>query len=115
MKPFLNPSGTNNNWWLFSAHFVNSINDYGVSDTTAIQGYLLNPGDPLSSSMGINGVHFKPPIVTNDVYAERLGQLMNTYWACANLSDENVVRVNSSSADVVRSGSIEVINATSAG
>ncbi|KAM3154452.1 hypothetical protein ABEW05_005091 [Botrytis cinerea] len=129
MKPFPNPYGGNNNWWLFSANFVNSINDYGASDTTVVQGYLLNPDDPLSSSMGINGVRNDKSTVTNDVYAERLGQLMNTYWTCmnglhaisggmttatafmpgANLSDENVVRVNSSSTNVVHSRSIEVI------
>ncbi|KAM0151952.1 hypothetical protein ACHAPG_007959 [Botrytis cinerea] len=129
MKPFPNPYGGNNNWWLFSANFVNSINDYGASDTTVVQGYLLSPDDPLSSSMGINGVRNDKSTVTNDVYAERLGQLMNTYWTCmnglhaisggmttatafmpgANLSDENVVRVNSSSTNVVHSRSIEVI------
>lgn len=129
MKPFPNPYGGNNNWWLFSANFVNSINDHGVSDTTAVQGYLLNPDDPQSSSMGINGVRNDKSTVTNDVYAERLGQLMNIYWTCmnglhaisggmttatafmpgANLSDENVVRVNSSSTNVVHSRSIEVI------
>ncbi|KAM0170890.1 hypothetical protein ACHAPF_008633 [Botrytis cinerea] len=129
MKPFPNPYGGNNNWWLFSANFVNSINDYGASDTTVVQGYLLNPDNPLSSSMGINGVRNDKSTVTNDVYAERLGQLMNTYWTCmnglhaisggmttatafmpgANLSDENVVRVNSSSTNVVHSRSIEVI------
>ncbi|TEY39404.1 hypothetical protein BOTCAL_0459g00020 [Botryotinia calthae] len=128
-KPFPNPYGGNNNWWLFSANFVNSINDYGASDTTAVQGYLLNPDDPLSSSMGINGVRNNKLTVTNDVYAERLGQLFNTYWTCmnglhaisggmttttavmpgTNLSDENVVRVNSSSTNVVHSRSIEVI------
>ncbi|KAM0128151.1 hypothetical protein ACHAO1_009111 [Botrytis cinerea] len=129
MKPFPNPYGGNNNWWLFSANFVNSINDHGASDTTAVQGYLLNPDDPLSYSMGINGVRNDKSTVTNDVYAERLGQLMNTYRTCmnelhaisggmttatafmpgANLSDENVVRVNSSSTNVVHSRSIEVI------
>lgn len=128
-KPFPNPPGTNNNWWLFSAHFVDSITDNGASDTTAVQGYLLNPDDPLSSSLSIKGVPYHPPIVTNDVYAERLGQLMNTYWACmnglyaisggmttmtavmpgANLSDGNLVRVNTSSTNVVLSRSIEVI------
>ncbi|TGO84120.1 hypothetical protein BPOR_0547g00090 [Botrytis porri] len=127
-KPFPNPPGTNNNWWLFSAHFVNSMSDYGASDTTADQEYFFNLDDPLSSSMGINGVRYNAPIVANDVYAERLGQLMNTYWTCmnglhtifggmttmtavmlgANLSDEKVVRVNSSTT-VFRNRSIEVI------
>ncbi|KAI1411309.1 hypothetical protein F5Y13DRAFT_191584 [Hypoxylon sp. FL1857] len=68
-------------WGTFGHNFVNSMAGHPAYGT-AVQFYLLNPSNPLAGySNSDYGTDSHP---TNDVYAARLGQLVNTYWTCIN-------------------------------
>lgn len=81
----LGPDDVSDTWTAFAKGFVSSI-DSSTDTPTAVQGYLLEPGDPLKArpdrlsgdSSGFDQIVSLPL----EIYSSRLGQLMNSYWAC---------------------------------
>lgn len=74
------PTGGWQNWSYFAGWFVKAMDGHD-SLPTAVQGYLLDPDYPaLTPSVLRFGM--KAEKVPSDLYATRLGQLMNIYWEC---------------------------------
>ncbi|KAI5924001.1 hypothetical protein F4810DRAFT_157844 [Camillea tinctor] len=68
-------------WQQFAQNFVTSATAHPTY-ATAVSWYLVNPSNPLSVYPNPDFSLADHP--TNTVYAERLGQLFNTYWTCIN-------------------------------
>lgn len=71
------------NWVFFSGWFVQSIDARSSSTGTAVQGYLSNPDAPTSAQAYVS----VPTTATKQLwdvdrraYANRLGQLLNSFW-----------------------------------
>lgn len=68
-------------WEIYSGRFVDSIRGR-QGYPTAVQNYLLNPTNPLDGAY-INGGYAPGRLAdrpSNEVYAIRLSQMMNTWW-----------------------------------
>ncbi|OTA85288.1 hypothetical protein M434DRAFT_82742, partial [Hypoxylon sp. CO27-5] len=68
-------------WDMFANYFVNAMTGHETYPTAA-QYYLVDPANPLDAYPDPDFSTADHP--TNDVYAARLGQLVNTYWTCIN-------------------------------
>ena len=68
-------------WEYFSLPFATSISAH-PNTPTVVQYYLVGPEDPVSLSMSATAS--KVPRITSEVYATRLGQLVNSYWTSLN-------------------------------
>ncbi|KAI1492894.1 hypothetical protein F5X96DRAFT_624158 [Biscogniauxia mediterranea] len=68
-------------WNMFAHNFVNSVTAHS-SYATVVSWYLVDPSNPLDVYPNPDPATADRP--TNDVYAARLGQLLNTYWTCIN-------------------------------
>jgi hypothetical protein len=73
-----NPTGLNQNWLFFASNFVKAMDGHS-SQATAVQGYLTNPDYPALESYVLGYDHYEVTL-PKDLFAARLGQLVNTYW-----------------------------------
>lgn len=67
-------------WDRFTDAFTTSAGGHPATDTV-VQDYLVEPDDPLAVYRQLFYGYKAPPYSNEDI-ALRLGQLMNTYWAC---------------------------------
>ena len=74
------PTGSWQNWYYFAQWFVKAMDGHD-SVSTAVQGYLLDPDYPALTPSVLKS-NITPEILPNELYATRLGQLVNTYWEC---------------------------------
>ncbi len=65
------------NWYLFVYEFVTAIGGHPATPTLAEE-YLTLPNDPTQLLQSPSW----PEPFSNETFAIRLGQLMNTYWTC---------------------------------
>ncbi|KAI1343196.1 hypothetical protein F5Y15DRAFT_427633 [Xylariaceae sp. FL0016] len=73
------------NWAMYAYAFVSSFTGHPLSPTP-VQRYLFDPETPFQWAFGDSdaGKVSKDMLPSNEVFAARLGQLMNTYWSCMN-------------------------------
>lgn len=74
-----------NSWAMFTNFFGDSIEGH-PGYPTIVQNYLVNPTNPLDGREGTEGwlAGNTADSPSNEVYAIRLGQLMNSYWTLMN-------------------------------
>ncbi|KAK3704909.1 hypothetical protein LTR37_013600 [Vermiconidia calcicola] len=79
-------------WARFAHHFVKDVDSHGVGEGTVPQSYLANPDTPSLRTAARTILQ-----LDQGVYADRLAQLMNTFWSASRgyralvegLSDDN--------------------------
>ena len=71
-------------WYDFISYFATIMSGHPETQTP-IQNYLVSPDDPLALTSTFQSTSNEK--ISHTTYAARLGQLMNTYWACLNFRE----------------------------